>query len=505
VSDVRWRQEATAWLLEELPRLTPAWLGEQRWFGGKTRTVEAVDVDDAFWLSPAEVKTALVVLAVRQHGALGRRVDRYALMAGFGGPGAGARPIGRMGAEAVGDVSTQESALRALLAGLAAADAIPGVRRGTVTFADTTPRARQLLAAGAASPPAIVAIGREQSNTSARVGSSHVFKLFRRLEQGHHPEIEIGRFLARIGFHGAPPLEGSIAFVPHDGEACALGALEGWVESVDDGWGDLVGGLGGIQEPGRARDLADRLSSLGATTADFHLAMASDPESGTFAPEPVTDADRNQWRQALVEQGERAVALVGRQVDQWTGTAGQLARRVVANRSAIAGRLRQIAQAGLAGDCHKIRIHGDYHLGQTLRTRDGYVLIDFEGEPSRPLAERRRKHSALKDVAGMLRSFEYAVATARHGLPADAAERLTADWLRDAFLDAYLARASAAGVPVLPSAPGAVEAWLGFFELEKMLYEVEYEAENRPSWVHIPLAAVVEALGGAGRGGERAF
>jgi trehalose synthase-fused probable maltokinase len=141
----------------------------------------------------------------------------------------------------------------------------------------------------------------------------------------------------------------------------------------------------------------------------------------------------------------------------------------------------------------KIRIHGDYHLGQVLKTRTGFVVIDFEGEPARPLAERRLKCCALKDVAGMIRSFEYAIEAARTG-ERNAAEEVIARRLRQSFLDGYLATAIARDVSLLPRDRQAIGAWIDFFEFEKALYEVEYEVNNRPDWAHIPLRGVLRIL-----------
>jgi maltose alpha-D-glucosyltransferase/alpha-amylase len=150
-----------------------------------------------------------------------------------------------------------------------------------------------------------------------------------------------------------------------------------------------------------------------------------------------------------------------------------------------------------AGAFSRIRIHGDYHLGQTLKTHDGFVLIDFEGEPARPLAERRRLHCALKDVAGMCRSFDYAIATARRAR-ADGADVLAATpALRDAFLAGYQ-RAAAGTAPHLPSSPEAREAWIRFFELDKALYEIEYELQNRPAWLRIPVEGALRLLDAGG-------
>jgi trehalose synthase-fused probable maltokinase len=144
----------------------------------------------------------------------------------------------------------------------------------------------------------------------------------------------------------------------------------------------------------------------------------------------------------------------------------------------------------------KIRVHGDYHLGQVLKTPGGFALIDFEGEPTRPLSERRRKQCALKDVAGMIRSFQYAAQSARERGGGSLDPARVAAALRAAFLEGYQTRVIAAGAPFLPADAGAIQGWIRFFELEKALYEIEYEINNRPAWVHIPLTGMLEIVAG---------
>jgi maltose alpha-D-glucosyltransferase/alpha-amylase len=146
----------------------------------------------------------------------------------------------------------------------------------------------------------------------------------------------------------------------------------------------------------------------------------------------------------------------------------------------------------------KLRIHGDYHLGQTLKTPSGFAIIDFEGEPATPIAVRRQKHSALRDVAGMLRSFEYAIETA-FDQPSDTSERLrTPPGLRDSFLEGYFRSAAEHRMASLAADRSAIAQWLTFFELDKALYELEYEVNNRPTWAHIPLRGILRALGTLG-------
>ena len=232
---------------------------------------------------------------------------------------------------------------------------------------------------------------------------------------------------------------------------------------------------------------------LGATTADFHAAMASNRSLQAFAPEPVTPADVHAWRSSLLAQADRAMALVEQHHQGWSDEARRLGRSLLRGRAGLAQRC---STQNLVPDqvFEKIRIHGDYHLGQTLKTTAGFALIDFEGEPTKSIEDRRQKHCALKDVAGMVRSFEYATQTAIERAVFSTDARPPASVLREAFVEGYLTRTRAGDATFLPSAPDAVASWIGFFELEKALYEVEYEVNHRPAWVHIPLRGVMHIL-----------
>ena len=352
--------------------------------------------------------------------------------------------------------------------------------------------AAELLAKGAAALP-IAPMGSEQSNTSVRVGCAHVFKLFRRLEAGEHPQLEVGRFLTRVGFRSAAPLEGSLSYRSGTGQVHALGTLEGWITSSGDGWTYVTSQLRRRDRAVHHQAIAEQVYGLGETTAAFHLALASDATTPAFAPEPVTEADVSAWLAGLDQQADRTRGLVERLHHEWTDRDATTARGFLEVLRDSLPRLGA-GRHGLDLDFHKIRIHGDYHLGQTLKAVDGFALIDFEGEPSKPLAERRLKQSALKDVAGMLRSLDYAWATASAPETSRDPEVLGAlAEARAAFLDGYLARARRDSATFLP-APDDLPRWTALFELEKALYEVEYEVNHRPAWVGIPLGASVRLL-----------
>jgi trehalose synthase-fused probable maltokinase len=488
------RVAAAAWIARELPRLAPAWLPGQRWFGGKARRIEAVGIDDVLWLEGA--MAALVIVDVHyaaEGSAPAPGSERYALVAAVRGLDAAGPIIGRMRERSwtIVDSPADPLVLGALLGGLAHDRPVPGTHGGRLVYADATARTHRLLGAGL--PPAALLTG-EQSNTSVRVGDTHVFKLFRRLEDGRHPQLEIARQLAAQGFAATPPLDGSLVY-ERSGVVRAIGTLEGWVDNAGDGWRYVVGRLGEAG-PGSTEDprLAADLGALGRITAEFHLALARDGGEPAFAPQPVTAEDWTRWRGDLEAQAARTFDLVAARHHDWPERTAMLARTVLAGRSRIAGAARTV-ETGEAGTFRQIRIHGDYHLGQVLKTAGGFAVIDFEGEPSKPLADRCRLHCALKDVAGMLRSFDYAAAAAA---PAAADRAAATGWMRAAFLEGYDTRARAERAVFLPARREAAAALTAMFETEKALYEVEYEANNRPDWVRIPLSAVARLLEGAG-------
>lgn len=304
-------------------------------------------------------------------------------------------------------------------------------------------------------------LGVEQSNTSVVLGEELILKLYRLLEPGDNPDVEISAFLTDAGFADTPALAGSLAYVDPDRGPAAAAMLQAYVPSRGDGWAVMLEAL--------ARDPADALamaSAIGDVTARMHAALASQPDDPAFPARPATVAETAAWRASAEQQLAQAVTAVsGADHDRLAA----LAPRVTARFADTFG--------SATGEAHISRIHGDYHLGQLLaRTDGGLSVIDFEGEPARPLAERRLPGSPLRDVAGMLRSLDYAARTVEHADGLDAGA-----WLaeaRQAFLGAY--------GRIGPSEASLLEA----FELEKACYEVRYEASNRPDWLWLPLAAV---------------
>ncbi|MFN2400437.1 MAG: hypothetical protein ABR543_17640 [Gemmatimonadaceae bacterium] len=362
----------------------------------------------------------------------------------------------------------------------------------------------------------------EQSNTSVVYGDSAILKLFRRLEVGEHPDIEIARFLTtRTSFRNTPELLGAIEFRTLEGK-CGAGMLQRFMPGSVDAWSHALDraraylGASSAENP-----FASEAEELGRVTRELHKALASDDSDPAFAPEPVTRADLARWIAATRDAVGRGLNLLGAQlkvgaVDKnWSAAAAALASRREALLSLVDEIVGEIGDATSAGQ--RIRHHGDYHLGQVLRTTNGsWMIIDFEGEPSRTLADRRAKHTPLRDVAGMVRSIAYAAATARgvnHAAGSGSkgekgsdtstavnavAETRAAKWergARDAFLTGYFGEATREGAPgSAVSMDRSTGALLRLLEMDKLFYELEYELNNRPAWLWIPLRGIARLL-----------
>lgn len=340
-----------------------------------------------------------------------------------------------------------------------------------------------LLAGTSSACPRVLAA--EQSNTSVVFGDRLVAKIFRRLQAGINPDLEIGEFLTRHGhFPYAPALFGVVE-LDEGGTITAIAALQEFVANQGDGWEWL---LARLSEPGEeaARDLLDAVALLGRRTGELHVALAAHVDDPAFAPEPFTNEDARALNDRIVAEMEQSVE--------------ELARRLPPEEVAALHRGIGAIKAGASSlvGTRKIRVHGDYHLGQTLRTMDDdFCIIDFEGEPSRTIEERRQKQPALKDVAGMLRSLDYAVATVsgRVDDPArQAALRIWGKQAATAFLAAYR-DALSVSERLMPANERRFDDGLKLMVLEKALYEVRYELNNRPDWLPIPLNALRRLAG----------
>jgi len=316
-------------------------------------------------------------------------------------------------------------------------------------------------------------IDAEQSNTSIVFDDQLIMKVFRRLEAGINPELELLRFLTQKGFENIAQLAGWYAYQGKPMDA-TLGILQRYVVGGEDGWELALESM--ATDP---YGFVARLRRLGEVTGRMHSVLGSDPGDQAFCAEE-TSGESLGLLTATVDEEIEAIFL------ELPEDNAEL-RPIVGRGEEVRERLRLLTHVGGAG--RTIRHHGDFHLGQTLWADGDWVILDFEGEPARALPERRRKRSPLRDVAGMLRSFAYAASAAelQRGVepPADWEQRARAE-----FLAGYRSTVDQSLVP----AGSAMDKLLAVFELEKAVYELRYELNNRPDWVKIPVAGILRLL-----------
>ncbi|MDR7485770.1 MAG: maltose alpha-D-glucosyltransferase [Armatimonadota bacterium] len=515
-----------------------AYLPAQRWFAGRARTVKAVRIADRVELAPgAESAVVLLVRVEYTEGepdvylvpvscAAGEEADRLVRTA----PGAA---IARLAGPAAGllvDALHDPRVCRALLEAIGrrrrlrgAAGAVVGSR--TREFAALVDGARSL-------DPTMVSV--EQRNTSVTFGDRLILKVFRRVEPGVNPDLELGRFLTQRRFAHVPAVAGALEYRGSD-EPMTLALLQAFVPNQGDGWSQALHALDDYLEralaksaqgvevplpPARVLDLVEEeppavvrelmapyletARLLGQRTSDLHVVLASEPEDPRFAPEAFTPHYQRSLYQSLRSLTRSVFPLLRARAGELPEGLRTPARRVLDAEPEIQRRLRALLDRRLVAQ--RIRCHGDYDLGQVLSTGKDFVIIDFEGEPARPLGERRLKRSPLRDVAGMLRSFDYAAHAALFGAqehgryrPDDVARlepwaRLWQRWAGASFLRAYLD--GAARARFLPRPRRDLELLLETFVLEKATYEIWYELTHRPAWLRVPLEGILQLLEG---------
>jgi maltokinase len=443
-----------------------AWLLDRRWFGSKARDVAKIHVLDVVAVTPSPATPPALAAAMVEARFPGGTHDVYQLLLGLRGDGFAAGVIEEVGGMTVYDAFVDPEACE-LLGGLLRDGAEVHGEHARIEFhwLDGVEPPRP----GARVRP----MGAEQSNTSIVFDDALVLKAFRRLEAGDNPELEMLRFLSSRGFPNVAELGG---WYQYEGELmdATLGVVQRFVPGARDGWELALDEIG--SDPER---FVARLRELGAVIGAMHTTLASDPGDPAFAPEDASDESLSLLTAVVDEQIER-VFLDLPQTEAVASIAGRGAE--------ARDRLQLLSHVGARG--RLIRHHGDLHLGQTLLGDDGWVVLDFEGEPARPLLERRRKRSPLRDVAGMLRSFAYAASAAdlQRGTP------VPEDWeerARESFLAGYFETVDSA---LLPPGQAPTRTLLSIFELEKAVYELSYELNNRPDWVSIPVAGIARLL-----------
>jgi maltose alpha-D-glucosyltransferase/alpha-amylase len=358
-------------------------------------------------------------------------------------------------------------------------------------------------------PPARISSA-EQSNSSILFGGRMIMKCFRRHEPGPNPDTEISRFLTeRTGFRAIAPFGGAIEYARSGEEPSTLAMLQGFVANDGDGWKWTLDKLEAYYKycAGRSDENAVRkfisdgyfeaARELGRVTADMHRALASSIDDPDFAPETMTQPDIEELSKDFAEHAAHAIEMLRANLGRLPEDALELGGMVAGRRRKIIGCFHRLTS--VQSQLTRTRIHGDYHLGQVLRISEGFIVLDFEGEPARPLTERRKKQPPLKDVSGMLRSFSYAAwsGLAKYAVQSHTESQQIEQWAKlwirmvsDEFLRAYLAEMSTTAV--LPQSD--LNLILDAYLLDKALYELSYELNNRPDWVRIPLMGIVSLL-----------
>jgi len=509
----------------------PEYLSKQHWFGGKSRRMHCVRVLD--WAQLERPKSVLALVEIQYETGpaetyllpLAIVLDKSAEQLREAEPNAVLAAITTPeGKGVLHDAVFDDDSCTALLSLIENARELPS-RRGAIRG---VPGSAFPAARGEPVPPLTVrhAAG-EQSDSSIVFGDRLIIKLFRRHEAGPNPDCEIGKYLTEEAhFDRTPPFAGSIEYLREDSEPAQLAMLQGLVANEGDGWKWTVEEVEryyencasvpfpqGVPEETQnlmelleqpasplARDhigiYLDSATTLGRRTAELHRALASPAREPAFSPEPLTSKDLQSLLSQMHEGGTRAFDALKHSLSSLPDEVVDLAALVLGRRRQILDSFRIPIGDGIHG--LRVRIHGDYHLGRVLRVKTDYFIVGFAGEPGRSLEERRAKQSPLKDVAGMLRSFSYAAHvtlmshTARRGEDVARFELWARLWERStaaAFLRAY--RETALGAEFLPCESQDFQRLLGAYWLDKALYELLYELNNRPALVRVPLMGIL--------------
>jgi len=505
-----------------------SYVSTRRWFRAKTKTISEIQIADV--IDFPKVPAFLLILQIRYAAA---DTDRYLLPVSVGSFSEewSEEPIARLfddKAEVfVVNALTSERFHQELLHSVICESALAG-QDGVLQFSRTSSLTEKCQNAA---PELKSFVSRaEQSNTSIIFGDRYILKLFRKLEDGINPDVEIGQVLTERGFKNTPAVLGSVIYRSR-GQSSATGILQQFVKNTGDAWAFTLASLEtffrdalaagrkpprlphehpldliGQNVPEDLRSFAgsylESAALLGQRTAEMHAAL-TDPQAGPdFVPEQFTSVHARELHRSLVAQANSAFDLLRSKLPALEGQSAEAARELLHLEDEIGKRFAAVEHMPVTAV--RIRHHGDYHLGQVLYTGDDFMIIDFEGEPARPLAERRAKALAMRDVAGMVRSFQYAAFAALFGetpqLPSSpegrgAVEAWAEQWnayVSAQYLQSYFQHAH--GLPFLSSTSGEQRALLDAFLLQKALYELGYELNNRPAWLLIPLRGILSLI-----------
>ena len=482
----------------------PSYLMKRRWFSAKDQTIKSTRFKYLAPLPDGDREIILAEIETRTDG----EVSRWQLPLAVtwdDEPGA-ALPVQlalarvRRGRRTglLTDAFTLPAFASRMLGALAEASRVE-IPDGTIEF-DPVAGNEQVLRQPENAP--VLWLTAEQSNSSLIVNDAVMLKLFRKVSAGMHPEAEMSRYLTAQGFANTPPMLGEVVRVGRDGERSSLAVAQGFVRNQGDAWTWLLGQFNRAIDDIATREadgdaIADEVAdytaiavAIGRRLGEMHAVLSQPSADDAFAPENATEHDVETWADRAIALLDRALGLLKKQSTWENETVESEAMRLLAQYDGLTRALRKLAKAGLG--TAKSRIHGDFHLGQVLVASGDIYIIDFEGEPGRALAERREKASPLRDVAGLLRSLDYAAAatldpksTTAAQVPHEQRVKFVThlrDGAKQAFLEAY--RKSAGD-------PGSSDL-LDFFLIEKAAYELAYEAANRPAWVSIPVQGLAQ-------------
>jgi maltose alpha-D-glucosyltransferase/alpha-amylase len=523
-----------------LNQVLPAYLAERRWFRDKSRRIRGTEIVDVVAVPAtgggrgATVGSLVIARVLLDQGL----PETYVLTVSHA-VGDEAADVRKWRPETIiCDITSQDGPgllydglaepafAKALLEAMGSRRALQGRAGRIVSIPSRTLRG---LRSGIDADSPAVPITTEQSNTSVVIDHRLVLKVIRRLEEGESPDVEVGRFLTdRTSFEHSPVVGGALEYRSGTGddEVATIAVVQQFVANEGDGWNYVRDALGRVLEeaitrpdihefmfsmPSHYLDAADLEPAkgnllvgphlqwaelLGRRTAELHLALASDVTDSAFAPEPLTAIDRRAWHHGARSLLRRSVRTVKTMAE-----ISPCVQELLDREDEVLARLEVVMKQPI--QAMKIRCHGDYHLGQVLWTGKDFVIIDFEGEPARPLSSRRLKRPALVDVAGMIRSFHYVSKVAGNRVSRDlipSRERAALDplltlWYRSvsgAFLRAYLATSK--GASFVPQDRAELGNLLDFLLFEKGIYELGYEANNRPDWIDVPAQGLVDML-----------
>jgi maltose alpha-D-glucosyltransferase/alpha-amylase len=477
---VPWRIRMAEQLRKRLEEeVLPRYIHAQRWYGSKGEPVQAARIEDHAVWEIGGLSWLLTILGVGNGAyflpmALAWEEEEEQVRQLAQSTLVRVRQQANVGV--VGDAMADAGFCRNVVKAIGEHRSLP-TGKGTIRF---TPTAAFRAIAG--DDLAALSVGRLQAqstNTSVVLSERLFLKCYRHLRPGVNPELEVGRFLTEVAeFRNCVPVAGALEYVAAEKEPVTLALLQAYVPNQGDGWGYTLEYLQRYIETQRGTAAASHepylllIQTLATRTAELHRALGTSTRDRAFAAEPLAAADVEAWKSRVKAEAERTLSLVK-------------SEKLVERKGELLALIESCAAPKRAA--LKIRHHGDYHLGQVLLANNDWHIIDFEGEPSRPLAESRLKSSPLRDVAGMLRSFSYAKWSVAKSGELDGWESAT----RQAFLAAYAAATKGSG---LFASFDDVAGLVRLFELEKVLYELRYELGNRPDWVQVPLSGLLAML-----------